>query len=314
MKKKHFFTVCFFVIGILLLVFIIKNYKDIDKIKKCDVDLIVNVCSYDCNTKEKGIDSYRIKYLTQTNEYITLKDFDHIHRAVYSENNKFFCAKKRDDIYVVKVDSAEKYSALKLDFLPSDIFVFNNSLLVLKCEENKSMLYMVDFENETTKALIDNIGLARYEYNGYENIDYSDVFVSGTNIIYKSVDGFYYHYINNENHNKLNINGNILGFSKNDTVIYARNLLFEGTEFSVDSIVEFNLKSKTEKLRRLVFFKPLESCVFSPDGRYMLTLSNNGEGFNSSHIYDLYSFASVKLEEDFVIDVFKSAQWLKNTR
>ncbi len=306
--KMKFYLYILTVLLLLIAFGSVFSFIESDKIRNQSIDLIVNACPDDCN-KEDVVDSYTVKYSNShlTKEYVDLTGFDHIHRALYSDNVKYFCAKKGSSVFVIKAENKNNY-VVEIKFLPAEVFIFDDSLLLLQNEENKAVLHAVNFEKKSIEVLIDNIELSEYKHNNY--VEYNDtVFVNDKNIVYKNTDGLYYRYSDEKKHNKIDICSRVFGFNGDDTVICADNFLFEDTEFSVDSIVEVNLNDETKSFKRLILFKPLDCNVISPDGRYILTLSGNGEGMINAYVYDLYSLASAKMDDSFVIDVFKNAQW-----
>lgn len=113
-------------------------------------------------------------------------------------------------------------------------------------------------------------------------------------IIYKSKD-----------RKEIKNNADCLGFLDENTLVFAKE---EPFIFEYIYKYDINTGKKYDRRIRNIPGYIIYEVAFSPDGKYMLYFSGNGEGGIETYILDMKS--SVKKRIDFEIDCIISIQWL----
>lgn len=196
------------------------------------------------------------------------------------------------DKFTLSITSETKGIKLEhnVDYKPEQILEYNNGIIFRQKED----LFLWDYHKENSIELVDILK----EYDG------GKLWSNGKEIVYDGSDGVYLYIDGYEK--KLKSGFSCLGFLDEKTVVFEKDM-----PMGFCLINKFDITNNKYYGFKLLYMPGyiVSGTAFSPNGKYMLCFSSNGEGGLETFIFDMNYYTRKKINLD--VDVV-SLQWLQN--
>lgn len=211
-----------------------------------------------------------------------LDGFTHLHSANRIE---------KDDIVYTGVTNSGKSQILrknkneiktiKIERLPSKVYTYKNTVLMLYKNKNIGTLYKVDFDNEKLVFVAKNVFCNIPDVSQRKLAE--TIFIKDNKILYKAVqNGNVSSWILIEDGEKsaLSADGKCVGFNSENTVVFYQELFETFFNLAYGKFVQYDLRSGDKTILSTVVSKNKvqENFAMLPDNIHALTLIENHEG------------------------------------
>ena len=258
------------------------------------ITLLVN-CEYNDGTDSDILESelYRLNVNSETlQKEKILSEYGNVLSTVYLSNGEKCLLIKSNayDSFLLSIMNSENKAVYEcdLDFIPDQILEYNDGLLL---RNNDSLIFWKFRKNSSiTSAEFHNDYCAE------------KIWSNGKEIVYKWKENTYLY--GDESQKTIKSNWNCLGFSDDKTVVFEKDL-----PMGFCLICKYSIDDDKYYSYQLLHIPGyiVSQTAFSPDGKYMMFFSSDGEGGLKTYILDMKYYTKKKLDSEIYALSF---QWL----
>jgi len=160
--------------------------------------------------------------LDKNTEIEKLDGFSHLHSAnrIKDDDTVYTGITAAGESRLIRKSKAET-KTVKLEKLPTKVFTYKDTVLLLYKTENRGNLYMFDFENEKLLPVAENVFCSIPDVSQRKLAE--TVFVKGDKVFYKTEQNANegrWVLIENGTQKELSANGKCVGFNSENTVVF----------------------------------------------------------------------------------------------